>query len=254
MHMKYGYFDDAAREYVIQTPKTPLPWINYLGSEAFFSLISNTAGGYSFYRDARLRRITRYRYNNCPGDQNGRYYYIKDGDCVWNPGWQPTQTELDFYECRHGMGYTVITGEKNGLRAALECFVPVSGNCELNRLALYNLSDRSKTIDVFSLIEFCLWDAVDDAANFQRNYSTGEVEIDGSAIYHKTEYRERRNHYAVYAVNAPIDGFDTDREGFCGAYRGFANPEAVERGCSLGSVASGWFSSRTATRSFASMA
>ena len=238
--MKYGYFDDDAREYVIQTPKTPLPWINYLGSEAFFSLISNTAGGYSFYRDARLRRITRYRYNSCPGDQNGRYYYIKDGGSVWNPGWQPTQTELDFYECRHGLGYTVIIGEKNGLRAALECIVPVSGHCEMNRLTLRNLSDRPKAIGLFSLAEFCLWDAVDDAANFQRNYSIGEVEVDGSAIYHKTEYRERRNHYAVYAVNAPIDGFDTDRESFCGAYGSFANPETVKNGKSRDSFASGW--------------
>ena len=102
--MKYGYFDDGNREYVITEPKTPLPWINYLGCEDFFSLISNTCGGYSFYKDARLLRLTRYRYNNVPYDTGGHYYYINDGGTVWNPGWQPSKTELDEYSCRHGMG------------------------------------------------------------------------------------------------------------------------------------------------------
>ena len=96
--MKYGHFDDDALEYVIETPKTPLPWINYLGSQDFFGLISNTAGGYDFYKDAKLLRLTRYRYNNCPLDQGGRYYYIRNNEngTIWNPGWQPTQTPLDF--------------------------------------------------------------------------------------------------------------------------------------------------------------
>ena len=102
--MKFGYFDDRNREYVITTPKTPLPWINYLGSNDFFSLISNTSGGYSFYKDAKLLRITRYRYNSVPFDNNGKYFYIKDGDTIWNPAWQPTKTPLDSYECRHGLG------------------------------------------------------------------------------------------------------------------------------------------------------
>ena len=148
--MKFGHFSDTAREYVITTPRTPLPWINYLGSEAFFSLVSHTAGGYSFYRDAKLRRITRYRYNNVPADSNGRYYYIKDGDTIWNPGWQPTQTELDSYECRHGLGYSIITGKKNSLTAKLELFVPVGDNCEIDRLVLTNESDVPKSLTIFS--------------------------------------------------------------------------------------------------------
>ena len=238
--MKFGHFDDAAREYVITTPRTPLPWINYLGSEAFFSLVSHTAGGYSFYKDAKLRRITRYRYNNVPADSNGRYYYIKDGDTVWNPGWQPTQTELDSYECRHGLGYSVITGKKHGLAAKLELFVPVGDNCEIDRLVLTNESDAPKTFTVFSYVEFCLWNAVDDSTNFQRNFSTGEVEVEGSAIYHKTEYRERRNHYAMFTVNTPVDGFDTSRDAFLGGWRSNANPEAVEKGACTNSVAHGW--------------
>ena len=238
--MKFGHFDDDAREYVITTPRTPLPWINYLGSEAFFSLVSHTAGGYSFYKDAKLRRITRYRYNNVPADSNGRYYYIKEGSTIWNPGWQPTQTELDFYECRHGLGYSIITGKKSRLAARLELFVPVGDNCEIDRLVLTNESDAPKSFTVFSYVEFCLWNAVDDSTNFQRNFSTGEVEVEGSTIYHKTEYRERRDHYALYTVNAPVDGFDTSRDAFLGAWRSNSDPEAVEKGACTNSVAHGW--------------
>ena len=238
--MKYGYFDDARKEYVITSPKTPLPWINYLGSEDFFSLISNTCGGYSFYKDAKLLRLTRYRYNNVPYDSNGHYYYIKENDTIWNPGWMPTKTELDSYECHHGMGYSTFRSTKNQLQAELTAFVPVGRSCEINELTLTNQSDAPKEFSVFSYVEFCLWNAMDDMTNFQRNFSTGEVEIHGSAIYHKTEYRERRNHYALYAVNAPIEGFDTDRESFLGAYGENSAPEVVVTGTSKNSVASGW--------------
>ena len=185
--MKYGHFDDRAREYVIETPRTPYPWINYLGSENFFGIISNTAGGYCFYRDARLRRITRYRYNNLPVDNGGRYFYIKDGDTVWNPGWKPTKTELDSYVCRHGMGYTVITGSKNGLEASQLSFVPLGLSAEVHQISLTNKSDAAKDVTLTSFVEFCLWNAQDDMLNFQRNFSTGEVEVEGSVIYHKTE-------------------------------------------------------------------
>ena len=114
--MKYGYFDDKNREYVITTPETPYPWINYLGNDHFHSIISNTAGGYSFYKDPRLRRITRYRYNNVPLDSGGKYFYIRENDLgIWSPGWKPAKTRLDFYECRHGLNYTQIKSELNGL-------------------------------------------------------------------------------------------------------------------------------------------
>ena len=238
--MKYGHFDDAAREYVIDTPRTPLPWINYLGSTDFFSLISNTAGGYSFYKDAKLLRLTRYRYNNCPLDNGGRYYYIKDGETVWNPGWQPVQTELDEYSCRHGMGYTRITGVKDQIEASLLAFVPLHDSCEINRLVITNKSDSKRHLDLFSFVEFCLWNAQDDMSNFQRNFSTGEVEVIGSTIYHKTEYRERRNHYAIYTVNCPVDGFDTSRDEFIGVYNGFSDPQVVKEGKSHNSIAHGW--------------
>lgn len=238
--MKYGYFDDINREYVITDPATPLPWINYLGCRDFFSLISNTCGGYSFYKDAKLLRLTRYRYNNVPADSNGRYFYLKEGNSIWNPGWQPTQTPLDFYECRHGMGYSRFTGQKNHLKASLLTFVPLEDSCEINQLTLTNDSEQEKTIQLFSYLEWCLWNADDDMKNFQRNFSTGEVEIEGSILYHKTEYRERRNHYALFSVNTPIDAFETDRDSFLGPYCSNQNPSAVEKGQLSNSVASGW--------------
>ena len=238
--MKFGYFDDQNKEYVITTPKTPLPWINYLGCNEFFSLISNTCGGYSFYKDAKLLRLTRYRYNDVPTDRNGKYFYIKDGSCVWNPGWQPSKTELDSYECRHGIGYSRFTSSKNDVKAQMLTFVPMNDNCEITSLKLSNTSSGKKKITLFSYVEWCLWNADDDMKNFQRNFSIGEVEVLDSTIYHKTEYRERRNHYAVYSVNANIDGFDTSRDAFIGAYRGVDAPIAVENGACTNSIASGW--------------
>ena len=289
---KYGHFDDARREYVITDPQTPWPWINYLGNEDFFSLISNTAGGYSFYKDAKFRRITRYRYNNVPMDNGGRYFYIvengemrtengelgvENGELrverydmpqglstshseasqaekanhtsqlstlssplIWSPGWKPCKTPLDFYECRHGMGYTRITGRKNDVEASVLFFVPLKTWAEVQKLTLKNLSGEVKHLKLFSLEEWCLWNAATDMENFQRNFSTGEVEIEGSTIYHKTEYRERRNHYAFYHVNAEIQGFDTDRESFVGLYNGFDAPQAVVEGRPRNSHAHGW--------------
>ena len=238
--MKFGFFDDANKEYVITTPKTPLPWINYLGCNDFFSLISNTCGGYTFYKDAKLLRLTRYRYNDIPADTNGKYLYIKDGDTVWNPGWQPTKTELDAYECRHGIGYSRFTGKKNDVEASVLTFVPMNDTCEVSQLTLTNTSAAKKDLQLFSYVEWCLWNADDDMKNFQRNLSTGEVEVVGSTIFHKTEYRERRNHYAVYSVNTAVDAFDTSRDAFLGAYRSAANPEAIENGACTNSMASGW--------------
>ena len=237
---KFGYFDDSNREYVITDPKTPWPWINYLGNEEFFSLISNTAGGYSFYKDAKFRRITRYRYNNVPMDNGGRYFYINDNGTVWSPGWKPCKTPLDFYECRHGMSYTRLTGTKNGIEASILFFVPLKTWGEVQKMTLRNTSQERKHIKLFSFAEWCLWNAATDMENFQRNFSTGEVEVDGSVIYHKTEYKERRNHYAFYSVNAPIQGFDTDRESFIGLYNEFRDPQQVMEGKPANSIAHGW--------------
>ncbi len=241
--MKFGYFDDTNREYVITQPDTPLPWINYLGCQAYFGIISNTAGGYSFYRDARLRRLTRYRYNNAPFDCGGRYLYLRDDTSgeYWSPSWQPTPTrDLENYTCRHGMGYTTIGSRYRGIYASTRYFVPLDANLEIWQLTLVNHRLEPAAISVFSAIEFCLWDAQDDATNFQRNFSIGQVEIDDGVIYHKTEYRERRDHFAWFACSEKISGFETQRDTFLGRARGWDRPAAVERGELSNSVANGW--------------
>jgi len=238
--MKYGHFDDAQREYVIDNYKTPYPWINYLGNKDFFSIISNTAGGYSFYKDARLRRLTRYRYNNVPLDDGGKYFYINDNGSVWSPGWKPVKADIDNYTCRHGLGYTVIKSEKDALEAEMLFFVPLGDTCEVQKVRLLNKGHKPKSIKLFSFVEWCLWNALDDMTNFQRNFSTGQVEVEGSVIYHKTEYRERRNHYAFYSASLPVSGFETDRETFLGMYNGFDHPDTVFDGKPQNSVAHGW--------------
>ena len=237
---KYGYFDDVNKEYVIKRSDTPLPWINYLGCEKYFGIISNTAGGYSFYKDARLRRITRYRYNNVPMDTGGRYLYIKDGDIFWNPGWKPSCTLLDEYSCRHGLGYTVINGQKNGVEVEVKFFVPLGEDMEIWDVKVINHTSQKKVLTLFSFVEFCLWDAMDDMTNFQRNFNTGEVEVENDTIFHKTEYRERRNHYAYFTCSQEINGFDTSREAFIGTSNGFGNPKVVTAGKCTNSIANGW--------------
>jgi cellobiose phosphorylase len=240
--MQFGHFDDANREYVITRPDTPLPWINYLGCQSYFGLISNTAGGYSFYRDARLRRITRYRYNNVPCDVGGRYIYLRDDASgeFWSPSWQPVRRDLDNYTCRHGLGYTIIQSQFHGIQASTRYFVPLDENLEIWQLTVTNLRSQRATLSAFSAIEFCLWDAQDDATNFQRNLSIGEVEVEDGVIYHKTEYRERRDHFAFFACSGPVAGFDTQREAFFGPYRGWESPRGVECGRLSNSIAHGW--------------
>ncbi len=262
--MRYGHFDDANREYVITQPATPLPWINYLGSEEYFGLISNTAGGYSFYRDARLRRLTRYRYNNAPFDMGGRYIFLRDDGTdvpgngtdvplerlYWSPSWMPTRRSLQDYTCRHGLGYSIIGSTYEGIKAETLYFVPLGETLEVWQLTLTNQRQEAAQLSVFSSVEFCLWDAQDDATNFQRNFNTGQVEVEispcdhggdiGGIIYHKTEYRERRDHFAYFACSEPLAGFDTQREKFLGAYRGWHEPIVVEQGASTNSIAYGW--------------
>lgn len=240
--MRFGYFNDETKEYVIERPDTPLPWMNYLGCEEMFGIITNTAGGYAFYKDARLRRLTRYRYNNVPLDYGGRYLYIRDDETrsFWSPTWQPVRKDLDHYECRHGLGYTTISSRFVGINAEIRYFVPKGENLEICDCVIRNDRKESASLSIFSAIEFCLWDAWDDATNFQRNYSIGEVEVEDGTIYHKTEYRERRNHFAYFACSEPVQGYDTQREAFLGPYRGWDNPKVIEAGKATNSLAVGW--------------
>ncbi len=240
--MSYGHFDDEAAEYVITDPETPRPWINYIGREDYVGMISNTGGGYSFYQDPRHRRLLRYRYNNAPRNVSGRGLYLRDAETgeYWSPTWQPARVELDDYECRHGTGYTTISARQDEVESSVTYFVPSGEDLEAWRATVSNDGDGARSLQLFSLAEFCLWDAMDDVSNYQRNYNTGEVEIEDGTIYHKTEYRERRNHFAYFACSADVAGFDTQREAFLGSYSGFDEPEVVETGESKDSIAHGW--------------
>ena len=239
---RFGRFDDVAREYVITRPDTPLPWINYLGSEEFFAIISNTAGGYSFFRDARLRRLTRYRYQAAPADIGARFLYLRDAatGAFWSPSWQPVRTELEDYRCRHGLGYTVIGSRTAGIETESLYLVPLGASLEIWRTRVTNHRADTARLSLFGAVEFCLWDAWDDQTNYQRNLSTGEVRVLDGVIYHTTEYRERRNHFAYFACSAEASGFDTQREEFLGPYRGWERPTVVEDGRSRNSIANGW--------------
>ncbi len=236
----YGYFDDAAREYVVTRPDTPLPWLNYLGQDEFFGLCTNTGGGYTFWRDAKLRRLTRYRYNNVPYDLGGRYLYVVDECVVWNPGWKPVKAAGVAYECRHGLGYTRITGERDGLEVETLFFVPPGETAEVWKVTVRNRSARRRTPKLFSYQEFCFFEALNDMTNYQRTYSIGEVEVEGSAIYHRTEYRERRDHYALFACTRPIAGFDTSRDAFVGIHEGLHEARVPFAGRATNSLAFGW--------------
>ena len=235
--MRFGYFDDQQREYVITRPDTPWPWINYLGSENLFGLISNTAGGYCFYRDARLRRLTRFRYNGVPLDEGGRLLYLRDETSgkVWRPTRQP-----EGYECRHGLGYTVIRGRPGGIEVQARYLAPPGETLEIWQVTVSNQRPEKAELSLYAGVEFALWDALDDATNFQRNYNVGEVEIDGNAIYHKTEYRERRNHFAYLACSEPVASFDTQRATFVGTGRCWDRPLGLEQDTLSNSVAHGW--------------
>lgn len=236
----YGHFDDDKREYVITRPDTPLPWLNYLGQDDFFGLMTNCAGGYTFYRDAKLRRLTRYRYNDIPYDNNGRYLYIKDGDSVWCPSWKPVRAPLDAYECRHGPGYTRLLAEKDGVEVEMTFFIPNNQTVELWKTTVRNRCELTKKLDLFSFVEFCFYEAQNDATNFQRTYSIGEVEVEDGVIYHKTEYRERRDHYTIFGCTGPVSGFDTSRDDFVGVHNGLHDPKAVLAGAATNSIAHGW--------------
>ncbi len=240
--MRFGHFDDKQREYVITRPDTPLPWINYIGCESYFGIVSNTGGGYSFYRDARLRRLTRYRYNNVPLDFGGRYVYLRDNASgeFWSPSWQPTRHKAEDYTCRHGLGYSVIGSTFKRIAAETLYVVPLGETLEIWRVKVSNHRKQTAKLSLFSSIEFALWDAQDDATNFQRNFSTGQVEIDKGVIYHTTEYRERRDHFAYFACSGKLAGHDTQRDTFLGHGRDWSAPIAVERGRSFNSVAHGW--------------
>lgn len=242
--MKYGYFDDKNKEFVITRPDTPTPWINYLGCDEYCALMSNTAGGYSFHRDPKNKRITRFRYNNVPVDRPGRYIYLRDsssGD-FWSATWQPVLKGKDYkYECRHGMGYTVIKSKYKGISTEATYFVPLGENLEFWALKVKNDSGKSRDIKLFTYIEFCLWKAEMDMVDFQYTLNIASAVNDGNLIFHQTSYAPKAGRFglAYFGCNKKISGFDCDRETFIGQYHSESDPVVVENGKSSNSIASG---------------
>jgi cellobiose phosphorylase len=241
MRSEYGYFDDAAREFVVTRPDTPLPWLNYLGQDELFGLCTNTGGGYTFWKDARLRRLTRYRYNNMPMDLGGRYLYVRDGSTVWNPGWKPVKTKLDRYDLP---ARTWLHAYYPARRTTCGLSRPVSfrpgENVEIWSVQATNTGKARKEFQLFSFVEFCFYEANNDATNYQRTFSIGEVEVEDGAIYHTTEYRERRNHYTLFACTRPVSGFDTDRDVFVGVHNGLHEAAVPLQGACRNSMVHGW--------------
>ena len=234
--MRYGYFDEAANEYVITRPDTPTPWINYIGSGKYGGIVSNTGGGYSFHKDPQNRRITRYRYNSIPMDRPGRYIYIKDpatGE-YWNPGFQPSGTKLDGYSCRHGMGYTVLEGEYKGITASLAYFVPDDRDFEIWLLKINNKLNVPKKLLIFSYAEFCFWEAIMDQQNVDWVQQINQCRHHNGII---TWYPQFENKSAsFFATSGEVKSFDTNLETFIGKYRSETNPIAVEQGACSNSI------------------
>jgi len=226
----YGRLDEAAREYVVTRPDTPTPWINYLGEGGFGGIVSNTGGGYSFDRDPRDRRVSRYRYNAIPADQPGRYVYLRDQETgeFWSATWQPVKHPLDAYECRHGAGYTRIAVGLDGIASELLFFVPPGGDpCELWVLRMRNESGRPRRLRSFSYVELSYHDAVADQQNLDWGQHILRTRFEDGVILAGTTFRPDTT---FFTSNATPLGFDADRERFVGRCRDLANPIVVETG------------------------
>jgi cellobiose phosphorylase len=230
----YGYFDEAAREYVITRPDTPTPWISYIGEGRFGGIVSNTGGGYSFDCDPRHRRVSRYRYNALPADQPGRYVYLRDQDTgeYWSATWQPVRRALDAYECRHGAGYTRIAARRAGIASELLYLVPPAADgegwpCELWVLRVRNAGGRPRRLRTFTYVELSFPDAVVDQQNLDWAQHIVRSGYEGGAVVARTVFRPEA---AFFASSAEPLGFDSDRETFVGRCRDLASPVVVERG------------------------
>lgn len=237
--MKYGYFDEGSREYVITRPDTPTPWINYLGNGGYSAIISNTAGGMSFHRDPGFRRVTRYRFNGVPMDRPGKYIYLRDLDSgeYWSPSWQPVMRPLDSYECRHGMGVTKISGGRSGIHAETIYSIPLEKDHEIWLLRLRNESPAMRRLKVFAYVEFSWHEALRDTiCDWPRKLFDARF-ADGCIIF--DPLKEGEPLFAYFGASAAVDSYDCSRDAFLGAYRTESNPLAVEAGtCSNTSVVS----------------
>jgi cellobiose phosphorylase len=257
--MKFGHFDPAEREYVITRPDTPRSWSNYLGDTRYGAIITNHAGGYSFYRSSVQGRFTRLVFNAVPADQPGRTVYLRDQETgeFWSNGWQPVGRSLDEYtsECRHGTGYTRITSTCAQIRSESTYFVPLGQAFECWIIRVNNTSDRPRKLRLFTYVEYATdWHLNHDQHNLQyaqyitqcRLVDTGAGPMVSHAMCpHLPEdpgdfaNRDQARYSFLGLVGTSPTGHDLDREAFIGPYRGYSNPLTVERGEAGGSEASG---------------
>lgn len=253
--MQYGHFDDANKEYVITRPDTPKSWSNYLGSTEYGAIITNNAGGYSFYKSGGMGRILRMRFNSVPMDQPGRYVYLRDQESqdFWSASWQPVGKPLDSYKstCRHGTGYTIITSEYAGIESETTYFVPSGKLYEIWKVRLFNKSNRTRKLSAFTYTELVgNWNAIDDLLNIQYVQYTTKMSVKDGIIDHGTNVhipedtenfknKDQQRHTFQALVGADVVDYDTDREAFLGPYRTYANPIAVESGHCSGSLGYG---------------
>ena len=253
--MQYGYFDDAAKEYVIERPDTPRSWSNYLGSTEYGAIITNNAGGYSFYKSAAQGRFTRLRFNVIPMDQPGRYFYIHDKESrdFWSTSWQPVGKSLKNYtsECRHGAAYTKISSEYASIKTESLYFVPLGRTYECWLLKMTNNDSRKRKLSVFTYVEYANnWNLSQDMINLQYSQFIMKMDVVNGIIDHGTNvYMPQRpdhfeddgqgRHTFLAVIGGDVKGFDTDRELFLGPYRTYANPIVVEEGTCRNSIAVG---------------
>lgn len=231
--MNYGYFDNQNKEYVITRPDTPTPWMNYLGNGGFSGMISNNAGGLLFDGDPGNRRLTRYKYNNLPMDRPGRYLYIRDMDTgeYWSAAWQPVMKPYEAYECRHGLGYTTIRTQTNGIETEITYYIPQGKKYEIWNGRIRNLSGRPRHLKLFSYMEFSYFNAsVDVTAEWARYEMLCDCQ-DGIIICDSAvEVCPTGMMYGVMGTSLPVEGYDCYRDRFIGLYRSESNPLAVELG------------------------
>ncbi len=244
--MQYGYFDDKEKEYVITRPDTPKSWSNYLGSTDYGAIITNNAGGYSFYKSGGMGRFMRIRFNSIPMDQPGRYIYFHDRESkdYWSASWQPVGKPLNEYksECRHGTAYTKITSEYKGIVSEVTYFVPLEKSFEIWKVKVTNKDTKPRMINAYSYVEYAgNWNAIDDLLNIQYVQYISIMKVEDGIIDHGTNvnipempdnFKEKdQGRHTFHAIaGAKVTGYDTDREAFLGPYRTYANPLAVENG------------------------
>jgi len=252
---RFGFFDDDRREYVITRPDTPRSWSNYLGSTEYGAIITNNAGGYSFFKSAAQGRFTRLRFNAVPMDQPGRYFYLRDRESAdyWSSSWQPTGKSLESFKstCRHGTGYSIIESEYNGIRTESTYFVPLGKHYEVWRLRVENRGNRQRTLDIFTYVELSAeWHVWHDTFNLQYCQYIIDATVDGNVLScsqsghlpetpENFEYRDQSRHTFMALAGAAVHGYDTVRETFLGPYRTYANPLIVEQGACTNSSAHG---------------